>query len=75
MKKLRKLIKELRMAKIEIFQVLAYIGIVAWYGIVLGIIVDAGIELFPTILLFIGGLVLGFFTWIGIHEAFSEDDE
>ena len=75
MKKLRKLIKELRMAKIEIFQALAYIGTVVWYGLVLGIIADAGMGLFPTILLFIGGLVLGFFTWIGLHESFSEDDE
>lgn len=75
MKKLKKLIKELRLAKIEIFQALAYIGTVAWYGIVLGIIADADIGVFPTVLLFIGGLVLGFFTWIGLHEAFSEDDE
>ena len=75
MKKLRKLIKELRMAKIGILQALSYIGTVVWYGLVLGIIADAGIDLFPTILLFVGGLVLGFFTWIGIHEGFSEDDE
>ena len=75
MKKLKKLIKELRMAKIEIFQALAYIGTVVWYGLVLGIIADAGVGLFPTILLFIGGLVLGVFTWIGIHKIFSEDDE
>jgi hypothetical protein len=75
MKKLKKLIKELRMAKIEIFQALAYIGTVAWYGIVLGIIADAGVGAFPTALLFIGGLVLGFFTLIGLHEAFLEDDE
>ena len=75
MKKLRKLIKEFRMAKIQIFQALAYIGTVVWYGFVLGIIADAGIDLFPTILLIIGGLVLGFFTWIGVHEGFSEDDE
>ena len=75
MKKLKKLLKELRMAKIEILQALAYIGAVVWYGVVLRIIADSGIDLFPAILLFIGGLVLGFFTWIGIHEGFSEDDE
>ena len=75
MKKLRKLIKELRMSKIQIFQALAYIGAVVWYGVVLRIIADSGIDLFPAILLFIGGLVLGFFTWIGLHESFSEDDE
>lgn len=75
MKKLKKLLKELRMAKIEIFQALAYIGTVIWYGVVLIIIADSGIDLFPKILLFIGGLVLGFFTWIGLHEGFSEDDE
>ena len=75
MKKLIKLIKKVRMAKIEIFQALAYIGTVAWYGLVLGIIADADIGAFSTVLLFIGGLVLGFFTWIGLHEAFSKDDE
>lgn len=75
MKKLRKLLKELRMNRVGILQALAYIGAVVWYGVVLGIIVDAYLDLFPTILLFIGGLVLGFFTWFGIHEGFSEDDE
>lgn len=75
MKKLKKLIKELRMAKVEIFPALFYIGAVIWYGVVLGIIADSGIDLFPAILLFIGGLVFGFFTWIGLKEGFSEDDE
>lgn len=75
MKKLKKLIKELRMERSQILQAFAYIGTVVWYGVVLGIIADAGIGLFPTLLLFIGGIVLGFFTLIGLHEAFSEDDE
>lgn len=75
MKKLRKLFKELGMEKIEILKAIAYIVAVVWYGVVLGIIADAGIGVFPTILLFIGGIVLGFFTWFGLHEGFSEDDE
>lgn len=75
MKKLRKLIKELRMEKVQLIEALTYIGAVVWYGVVLGIIADAGLAPFPTILLFIGGIVLGFFTWIGLREGFSEDDE
>jgi hypothetical protein len=75
MKKLRKLIRELRMAKSEIFQALAYIGTVVFYGVILGVIADAGMDLFPTILLCIGDLVLGFFTCIGLHKCFSDDDE
>ena len=75
MKKLKKLLKELGMEKIEIIKAIAYICTVVWYGLALGIIADAGIGVFPSILLFIGGLVLGFFTWFGIHEGFSEDDE
>ncbi len=75
MKKLRKLLKELRMERIQIHQALFYIGAVVWYGVVLGIIADSGIDLFPAILLFIGGIVFGFFTWIGLHEGFSEYDE
>ena len=75
MKKFRNILKELRMAKIEIIKALSYIVTVIWYGIVLGIVLDSGIEVFPTILLIIGGLVLGFFTWFGIHEGFSEDDK
>lgn len=75
MKKLKRLIKELGKGKNEILKAVAYFGAVVWYGVVLGIIFDAGIDLFPTILLSIGSLVFGFFTWIGLHEGFSEDDE
>jgi hypothetical protein len=75
MKKFKKIIKEILMEKIEIIKAVAYIGAVVWYGLVLGIIADAGIGIFPAILLIIGGIVLGFFTWFGIHEGFSEDDE
>ena len=75
MKKLKKLLKKLRTERVQILQALFYIGAVVWYGVVLRIIADSDIGLFPAILLFIGGLVLGFFTWIGLHEGFSEDDE
>ena len=75
MKKLKKLIKELKAEKVEIFQALAYIGTVVCCGTVLGIIAKSDIGIFSKVLLFIGSLVLGIFTLIGVHEAFSEDDE
>jgi hypothetical protein len=75
MKKLKRFFKELRMARGEIFKILAYGLTIVWYGYALRIIVAADISLFSAILMLIGGLVLGFFTWIGLQEGFSEDDE
>lgn len=75
MKKLKRFFKELRMARGEIFKILAYGLTIVWYGYALRIIVAADISLFSAILMLIGGLILGFFTCISLHDAFSEDDE
>ena len=75
MKRLRKFFKELWIERTEILKVLAYGLATVWYGYILRIIIKADIGIFPSILLFIGGLVLGIFTFIGIYTAFSEDDE
>lgn len=75
MKKLKRFFKELRMARGEIFKILVYGLTIGWYGYALRIIVAADISLFSAILMLIGGLILGFFTCISLHDAFSEDDE
>lgn len=75
MKKLKKFFKELWMERGGILKILAYVITIGWYGYVLRIISGAGIGIFPQILLFIGGIVLGLFTCISLHDAFSEDDE
>lgn len=75
MKKLKKILRQLRLEREGLFQILAYGITIVWYGYVLRLIGVADISLFPKILLFIGGLVLGFFTCISLHNAFSEDDE
>ena len=75
MKKLKKFLKELWMERSQIFQALAYIGTIAWYGLVLRIVASANIHLLPTILVFIGGIVLAFFTCVSLHKAFSEDEK
>ena len=75
MKKIKKFFKGLWLERHDILKILAYALAVAWYGYTLRIIAEAEIGIFPTILLFIGGLILGFFTCISLHEAFSYDDE
>ena len=74
MKKLKKFFKELWLERAGLLQILAYGITIVWYGYVLRLIGAADIGLFPKILLFIVGLVLGFFTCISLHNAFSEDD-
>lgn len=61
--------------KVGILSALAYFLTIGWYGYVLRIIIESNVNLFLTILLLIGGLILGFFTCISLHEAFSEDDD
>lgn len=72
MKKRKNFWKENRAS---ILSVLAYFLTIAWYGYVLRIIINSNINLFVTILLIIGGVILGLFTCISLHEAFSEDDD
>lgn len=72
MKKRKNFWKENRAS---ILSVLAYFLTIAWYGYVLRIIIKSNINLFVTILLVIGGVILGLFTCISLHEAFSEDDD
>ena len=72
MKKRKNFWKENRTS---ILSVLAYFLTIAWYGYVLRIIIKSNINLFVTILLVIGGVILGLFTCISIHEAFSKDDD
>ena len=61
--------------KVGILSALAYFLTIGWYGYVLRIIIESNINLFFTILLVVGGLILGFFTCICLHEAFSYDDD
>lgn len=61
--------------KAGILSAIAYFLTIGWYGYVLRIIIESEINLFLTILLLVGGLMLGLFTCISIHEAFSEDDD
>lgn len=75
MKKLKKFFKELWMERGGILKLLVYGLTIGWYGYALRIIVAADISLFSAILMIIGGLILGFFTCISLHDAFSEDDE
>lgn len=75
MKKLTKFFKELLAEKDEILKVLAYGLALVWYSYILRIITKADIGIFPTILLFIGGIVFALFTFISLYNIFSEDDE
>ena len=75
MKKLKNIFKKLWMEKFEILKLLAYGLATVWFGYTLRIITKADIGIFPAILLFIGGIVFGVFTFIGIYNAFSKDKE
>lgn len=75
MKKLKRFFKELWLERVEILKVLAYGLATVWYGYILRIIAKADIGIFPVVLLFIGGIALAIFTFVGIYTALSEDDE
>ena len=75
MKKLKKFLRQLRVEREGLLQILAYGITIVWYGYALRIIVAADISLFSAILMLIGGLLLGFFSCISLYNAFSEDDE
>ena len=75
MERIRKFLKELWAEKHGLLQVLAYILVTGWFGFTLRIIITSSVLLLPKIILVAGGLVLGFFACIGIHEGFSVDDE
>lgn len=76
MKKLKKALKELWLDRYSILQALAYIITIGWYGLVLRHIINcSNISLFPAILLFIGGIALGFFTCFSLHKLFNADDD
>ena len=75
MKKIRRFFKDLWLDRNELLKVFAYGLAMVWYGYILRIITKADIGIFPTILLFIGGIVFGLFTFISLYNVFSEDDE
>jgi hypothetical protein len=75
MKKQKKLLREIWMERHGFLQLFAYFLTIGWYGYVLRIVISSDINLFFTILLVAGGIILGLFTCLSLHEAFSEDDE
>lgn len=74
MKKLRKLVKESWEDRHGLVSILAYLLVVGWFGYILRFILKSNLGIFPKIVLFIGGCVLGFFNCIGLANLFSEND-
>ena len=74
MKKLKRLLKTLWMERYDFLQILAYILVIGWFGYILRFIWKSDLGIFPKILLIIGGCFFAIFNCLGLHNAFSKDD-
>jgi hypothetical protein len=58
-----------------LYKYLVYLLPISWYGYVFRIIGASKLPLFMIIILYISGMILTFFSCVGIHKYFSEDDK
>ena len=72
---MKKFFKELWLERHSLLEALVYILVIGWYGYTLRIIASFNINIFLRIIMIVGGLALGVFTCINLHNVFSEDEE